>query len=63
MEKPNLNLMHKIILTNEDCNFNIFLKAFFDKKQFETMIDDEPHSLRVKKAPIRASLSNRFTNT
>ena len=56
MESVNLSSLHKVQLTNEDYNFNGFVKTLFEKGQFAA----GPQALRCKKSQTRATLGSTF---
>ena len=59
MQKPELNTLSKIVITNEDYAFNAFIKYLFEKDQFSTLVEG-PRTMRFKKAQPKPTLGNKI---
>lgn len=56
MDPTKLATLPKVVFNNEDFNFGIFLKAFFEKGEFS----NGPISLRCKKSTTARSIGSKL---
>lgn len=59
MSAEHLSKLAKIALANDDYSFSALVKSLFEKDQFATASNGS-QALRVKKAPVKATLGSRF---